>query len=1104
MSEIGANPIPRATYRLQFHKGFGFRDAAALASYLGRLGISHIYASPYLKARPDSTHGYDIVDPGQLNPELGDEAAFRDMVTAFRDSGLGQVLDFVPNHMGVGGSDNPWWLDVLEWGPASEYAGWFDIDWDPDRRYLRDKLLVPFLGDQYGAVLESGQLVLRFEPQTGSFAVWAFETHKLPICPLHYHRVLGDEHPELERLGDAFSGLPDWRPRTAQRAKDLQSELGALARQHSDVQLAVQAAVERINGEPGRLETWRGLDVLIEDQHWRAAHFRVAADDINYRRFFDINELAGLRMELPELFDHAHRLVFELLRNGVLDGLRIDHVDGLFDPRGYLIRLREQAPSPFYLIVEKILARHEALREDWPVEGTTGYEFANLVLGLLVDPSGEEDFTRAYAAFTGEHRAFDEIVRDCKIRIIRNEMASELNVLARDAARVARQNPRTADFTRNILQQALKEIVACFPVYRTYIDGAAAPTEADRRDIDWAMAQARRNETDLDPSVFDFLHRLLTTDLVAQPRSGFSRQSVVRLAMRLQQYSGPVMAKGLEDTAFYRYNRFVALNEVGGHPDHFGVTLAAFHRANAQRAEHWPHAMLGTSTHDTKRGEDTRARLAVLSEMPEEWAWQVQAWSRILRARRADVEGTAPPDRNDEYLFYQLLLGAWPADLTGIENPDPEELRSFAKRVEEAMVKSMREAKLRSTWASPNTIYEEAMLGFVRDALDVSRPNAFLSAFLPFQERVARLGVRNSLVQTALKLALPGMPDIYRGTELWDLCLVDPDNRRPVDYGKRIELLEQITVLLERNRCTTIPDMLENWRDGRVKLAVIAMLLGYRRDHPKLFAQGGYEPLIATGSRADQICAFARWHEADALVVAATRFPVRCEAEPDWTGTEIPWPQAVGGETHWRDLFSGRIIERCGEGIDAAAAMGDLPVTVLVPARASSGENQVQQRGSRDRSKAHPVLREVPLDQLQGVLAEHRAWLDTDGQSGKKADLSYAQLQGLSLWSADLREANLSYANLQGADLAHARLRAANLRHAKMEAASLWQANLRGADLSYAGLQRAKLDHADLSDANLSNADLTGASLWGAQLSGARLEHAIGTTDEQLKNAHRA
>ena len=550
----------------------------------------------------------------------------------------------------------------------------------------------------------------------------------------------------------------------------------------------------------------------------------------------------------------------------------------------------------------------------------------------MVDPSGEEGFTRAYAAFTGEHRAFDEIVHDCKIRIILYEMASELNVLARDAARVARQNPRTADFTRNILQRALKEIVACFPVYRTYVDGAAQPTDADRRDIDWAAAHARRNETDIDPSVFDFLNRFLTTDLVAQPRSGFSRQSVVRFAMRVQQYSGPVMAKGLEDTALYRYNRFVALNEVGGHPNHFGVTLAAFHRANAQRAERWPHSMLGTSTHDTKRGEDTRARLAVLSEMPEEWARQVQAWSRILRARRGDVEGTAPPDRNDEYLLYQLLLGAWPAELTAIESPDPEKLRSFAERIEGAMVKSLREAKLRSTWASPNTAYEEAMLGFVRDALDTARPNAFLSAFLPFQEHVARLGIRNSLVQTALKLTLPGMPDIYQGAELWDLSLVDPDNRSPVDYRTRIDLLQQVAALLKQNRRTAIRDMLENWRDGRVKLAVIATLLAYRREHPKMFAQGGYEPLIAIGPRADQICAFARSHEEDAIVVAAARFPGHCGAECDWNGTEIPWPQAVGWETHWRDLLDGRVIERPGERIAIEAVMADLPVTVLVPA----------------------------------------------------------------------------------------------------------------------------------------------------------------------------
>jgi (1->4)-alpha-D-glucan 1-alpha-D-glucosylmutase len=928
MSEL---PIPRATYRLQFHKGFGFRDAAALAPYLARLGVSHVYASPYLKARPGSAHGYDIVDHNQLNPELGDESAFRDMVSAFRDSGLGQVLDFVPNHMGVGGADNPWWLDVLEWGPESEYARWFDIDWDPDRRYLHDKLLVPLLGDQYGAVLESGQLMLRFDPEAGSFAVWAYDTHKLPINPLHYARVLGDEHPELERLGDAFSSLADWRPRVAQHARDLQVELGALARERADVQGALAAAVNRLNGEPGRLATWRELDALIQDQHWRAAHFRVAADDINYRRFFNINELAGLRMELPELFEHAHRLVFELLRDGVLEGLRIDHIDGLLDPKGYLLRLREEGPTPFYLVVEKILARHEALREDWPVEGTTGYEFANLVLGLLVDPSGEEGFTQAYAVFAGEHRGFEEIVRDCKARIMLNEMASELNVLARDAGRIARQNPRTADFTRNILQRALREIVACFPVYRTYVDGTAEPSEADRRDIDWALAHARRNESDLDPSIFEFLHRLLTTDLVAAPRSGFSRQSVVRLAMRVQQYSGPVMAKGLEDTALYRYNRFVALNEVGGHPDHFGVTPAAFHRANAQRAERWPHATLATSTHDTKRGEDTRARLAVLSEMPEDCARQVQTWSRILRARRGDVEGTAPPDRNDEYLLYQLLLGAWPAELTGVENPDPEQIRSFAERIEGAMVKSIREAKLRSTWASPNTVYEEAMLGFVRDALDASRPNAFLSAFLPFQDRVARLGVRNSLVQTALKLTLPGVPDIYQGAELWDLSLVDPDNRRPVDYRTRIELLEEVTELLERNGHAPMIDMLEDWRDGRIKLAVIATLLARRRDRPKLFALGGYEPLMATGSRADQIFAFARWDKEDALVVAAARFPVRCEAEPDWTGTAIPWPQAASGETHWRGLLDGRVLERRGEGVGVAAVLGGMPVAVLVP-----------------------------------------------------------------------------------------------------------------------------------------------------------------------------
>ena len=782
--------IPLATYRLQFHERFRFADAARLAPYLARLGISHVYASPYLKARPGSTHGYDIVDHRSLNPELGDQADFDEMVAAFAENGLGQILDFVPNHIGVGGADNPLWLDVLEWGQESIYAGWFDIDWKPDHAYLRDKLLVPLLGKQYGIELEAGNLALKFDRANGDFAVWAYDRHKLPICPLHYSRILGDAHAELERMGDAFVGLPDWRPQIVRRAHELKAELGRLARENSAVQQAIDTAVSRLNRDAAM------LDALIRDQHWRAAHFRVAGDDINYRRFFDINDLAGLRMELPELFDHTHVLVLRLLEEGTLDGLRIDHVDGLLDPKGYLERLRQRAARPFYLVVEKILAHHESLREDWPVEGTTGYDFTNLALALLINPAAEGGLTRAYTEFTGERRSFAEIVRTAKIRIMENEMVSELNVLARDGARIARQNPRTEDFTQNILQRAIKEVVGCFPVYRTYVDGSAAPADADRDDLDWAIGQARRHETDIDPSVFDFLYALLSTDLVAEPRSGFSRHSVVRFAMKVQQYSGPVMAKGIEDTAFYRYNRFLALNEVGGNPDQIGSTLAAFHRANTLRARHWPHTMLATSTHDTKHGEDIRARLAVLADMPDEWARQAAAWSRVLRAARGDAEGAGLPDRNDEYAFYQLLLGSWPAELIGADERAPDILATYAERLVQVMRKSLREAKLRTTWAIPDEEYERGMLAFVEAALDPSRLNAFLPLFRPFAQRVARLGVGNSLVQTVLKLTLPGIPDFYQGSELWDLNLVDPDNRRPVDYALREKALAEVTELI--------------------------------------------------------------------------------------------------------------------------------------------------------------------------------------------------------------------------------------------------------------------------------------------------------------------
>lgn len=920
-------PHPRATYRVQLAAEFGFEQAAGIAGYLARLGVSHLYASPFLKARPGSSHGYDIVDHNALNPELGDESGFRALVTALRASGMGQILDFVPNHMGVGGSDNAWWLDVLEWGPDSPFAGYFDIDWDPDRRYLQGKVLVPLLGDQYGAVLGSGALELRFDAATGSFAVWAYGTHKLPICPRLYGSVLGHDHPDLERLGDAFAQLDFVHPHEIRRANALKEELAVMAAERADVAEAVASAVRGFNGTPGDGASWTRLDALIQRQHWRAAYFRVAADDINYRRFFNINELAGLRMEEPELFDVSHRFVLRLVADGTLDGLRIDHVDGLYDPKAYLQRLRAAAGRPFYLVVEKILARHERLREDWPIDGTTGYEFANLVGGLFVDPAGEEAFSRLYTAFTGRGADFEDEVVACKFRIMESEMASELHVLAREAARTARTNPRTADFTVNILHQALKRIVACFPVYRTYIDGAPA-TEDDRRDIDWAVARARRMADAPDASVFDFLQSLLTTDLVAQPRSGFSRQQAIRLAMKLQQYSGPVMAKGLEDTAFYRYNRLVALNEVGGHPDHFGIGTASFHHANQERWRRWPASMLGTTTHDTKRGEDTRARLYALSEMPEEWDRCIQTWSRLVRARRGDVEGTARPDRNDEYLIYQLLLGAWPVEMTGMEADalDGDAVAAFAERICGALVKSVREAKIHSTWAAPDEGYEAAVTSFIHDCLDTSRRNAFLDSFLPFQAQVARLGMVNGLAQALLKLTCPGVPDLYQGCELWNLTLVDPDNRSPVDYGRRTRLLDEVEHLLG-SMPGAIRTLLARWTDGAVKLAVTRCALALRGERPQVFAKGAYQPLDATGPRAEHVVAFLRGEGTEAVLVAVPRLVGGLGPEPDWSGTALALPEGFAG-TGWRNRLTGTVVP-AADTIPAADVFDGFPVALL-------------------------------------------------------------------------------------------------------------------------------------------------------------------------------
>jgi (1->4)-alpha-D-glucan 1-alpha-D-glucosylmutase len=922
--------IPRATYRLQLHKGFGFEAMTDCVPYLAALGVSHAYLSPYLKARPGSGHGYDIVDHAQINPELGDEAAFRRMSETLKSYQLGQILDFVPNHMGVGGSDNPLWLNVLEWGPDATHAGWFDIEWDPQRRYLHNKVLVPFLGDHYGIELERGALQLKYDDADGSFAVWAYDTHKLPITPPHYAEILGSEHPALERLADAFAWLPNWRLQMGRRASEFKTQLAQLVDEHDDVRAALNRSLARFQGRADEPRGWQELDALIQKQYWRIAYFRVAADDINYRRFFNINDLAGLRIELPEVFDHAHQRVLRLVKDGVIDGLRIDHIDGLLDPKGYLSRLRRRLAARhtgghFYLVAEKILAAHETLREDWPVDGTTGYDFLNQVLLLLVDTAAEAAFTECYAQFTGERRTFGEIGRLCKLHIMDHEMSGELNVLARDLARLARQNPRTADFTQSLLRRAVKEIIACFPVYRTYIDGSGVLEGADERDLGWALAQARRNEYEIDPSAFSFLEQVLSAQLTQRPHSGFSRQSLLRCAMRLQQYSGPVAAKGLEDTAFYRYNRLIALNEVGGDPGRFGGTLAGFHRANQQRAQRWRHSMLATATHDTKRGEDARARLAALSEFPEEWARLVNVWARILRGPTATPE----PDRNDEYALYQVLLGSWPCELLDERECHGELMNAFSQRVQQTMLKSIREARVHTSWAFPNAHYEEAMTALIDTGLTGSRASAFMAAFLPFARQVARCGVHNSLIQTAIKLTAPGVPDLYTGSELWDLSMVDPDNRRAVDYPLRVTLLRQMEQALSADRSTLFSQLLDQWGDGRIKLAVIACLLRHRNEQPDLYTHGDYQPLSASGPRAEEFGAYVRVHGERRLIVAFARYARRRESEGFDESTHVPIPESLR-HGPWREILSGREVSVDSDRLDPRVLFSQLPVAVLV------------------------------------------------------------------------------------------------------------------------------------------------------------------------------
>ncbi|AXQ93733.1 malto-oligosyltrehalose synthase [Cereibacter azotoformans] len=866
----------RATYRIQFTSDFRFADAARLAPYLSRLGISHLYASPILAAREGSTHGYDGVHYSLISPELGGEDEFRAMAATFREHGMGVIVDFVPNHMGVGGADNVFWLSVLEWGQQSPVAGWFDIDWESPTPGLAGKVLMPFLGDQYGEVLARGELELRYDADRGAFAVWAHDTHKLPICPQTYAMILraapGYEElaADFEAAGEAGPADPVWA--------DLRRRL-----RKTDPTPALAA----FRGTPGDLESWAALDRLAEAQNWRAAKFSMDSDAINYRRFFTMSDLAGVRVEKAEVFAGVHRLILRLMEEGVVEGIRIDHIDGLVDPKGYCLRLRGSLDRPFPLYVEKILAPDEILPESWQADGTTGYEFANLAVGLLADPAGCEALTQVHADFTGQTAAPEDLVHQAKLEIMAQPMAAELESLSDRLLALVADDPRRRDFGRAAVRSGLSQVVAALDVYRTYADrdGLSPP---DRARIEGAVERARARAPEVDPGIYDFIADVMTLELAGEQPD--KRDEILALVLRLQQFTGPVMAKGLEDRALYRYARFIALNEVGSEPGHFGVSLETFHRANRDRLEREPGAMLTTSTHDTKRGEDARMRIAAISGHVGEWARKVDEWHGLLASE------DAPVDRNEEYFFYQLLLGVWPMDWTG--PPPAEDLAALRERVEAGMLKSIREAAVNSRWVFGNEEYEAAFCAFIGRALGAP-DSAFLRSFLEFHARIRPEAEANILAQTVLKLTVPGMPDIYQGAELWEQSLVDPDNRRPVDFALRERLLAE---LVDK------PPAEAPSEGGALKMALTARLLRLRAEAPALLARGSYEPL----EMPEGICAFLREAEGRRMLVACRLNRAQ--------GADA---KAVLPAGRWRDLVS-------GETLSGELNLGRLPVAVLV------------------------------------------------------------------------------------------------------------------------------------------------------------------------------
>ena len=909
--------IPTATYRLQLTKDFDFKKAADVVPYLKALGITHLYASPFMKARKGSTHGYDVIDHAKLNPELGGEAGFEKLSDALRRHDLGLILDFVPNHVGVHYADNPWWLDVLEWGPASPHAVSFDIDWELLPYRKRGGVLLPILGSPYGEALERGEIELRYDASEGSFSCWYFE-HRLPIAPERYGEMLRimvkEANAEASDAGQRLLQLAsrDQRFRHPDRkeAPGFKAELKGIAGANDIIARGLAA----YRAGPERNAQTQVLHHLLERQHYKLGHWRLASSDINYRRFFDVNTLAGLRVEDAGTFEAAHRLVRTLIADGRLQGLRLDHIDGLRDPAQYFVRLRRLVreaqggdPKPFdskpfdsksfYVIVEKILGEEEKLHTFAGVHGTTGYEWMNVLTHLQIDPKGLDALDEIWRQISNRPPRLAPVLLDAKRRVLETLLTSEFTVLSRLLARIASGHYSTRDYSADSLRQALELYVLHFPVYRTYLTGAA-PSEHDRELISRTIDRARADWFAADEGIFDFLRDTLTMDLIKRKDATHSPPRVRRFALKVQQFTGPLMAKSLEDTAFYRYHRLLALNEVGGDPSADSLPIERFHEIMQARAREWPHGMTATATHDTKRGEDARARLAALTELSSEWTSAAAKW-KVLNAQHLVTGGNMrAPSVTTEYMLYQTLLGAWP-----LEGPDD----TFVERIQAYALKAVREGKEETSWLNPNEGYEAGLKTFIGRILDRSASAEFLDSLARLAQPMALLGTLNSLSQLTLKATLPGVPDFYQGTEFWDLSLVDPDNRRPVDFAVRASTLAAIDA----------PDwheLVRNWQDGRIKLAWIAHVLRLRNELTDVFTDGDYEPLDVSGLHRDHVIAFARRRGKDAAIIAVARL-------------FAPFTQAGRVWPTWETLDA--TIALGGLSVDGVDAGGELPLSTL-------------------------------------------------------------------------------------------------------------------------------------------------------------------------------